>query len=473
MSEKIKSLLRNWLTRTRPVVQVNMKSSEEILKQKIRELTRNKSTIEWAPHRFTIPNEMDNVPLAVALAKQFSSVPKPFFDKLVNRHGVILERPDTEGSSSSYKKINYHISARVKPGDRVTVTDVRLPETSQFDLNWNSIEDVERFMKMSEEDKRMVLRRLIIYEDEKIVVLNKPSGLSVQPGADIKVCVDDLFRSLINEELRLVHRLDKQASGALLMAKTKETAAAFRRIFDEACIDPTRMEKIYWGMALGVPESAFGEIFSNIYLCGRYPQERMTSHQHLRSSVTDRGQPAITQWRHLGTYVRKTPKGKRTKVSLLEMRPITGRKHQLRVHLAEQMAMPLLGDSKYGMERLRHNAILPRPLHLHLYQLRIKDYDTVESAFVFNDGLENEPDYSKINEGDGDTKVKDNTKTQSDKSSATVVKSGSNLIITCPIPQHFLRSMQEFPLFLPKRPVFKRSKLRHLLPRKRYNRTVN
>lgn len=153
-----------------------------------------------------------------------------------------------------------------------------------------------------------------------------------------------------------------------------------------------------------------GRIISNIYKAGEFPHERMTSLPDKRADVLDEGKVAITRFRQKGLYIRKVD-GKRIKLNMVELQPLTGRTHQLRVHLAEQLDLPIIGDIKYGGRRA-----LPGPLHLHSRKLIIQDYP----------------------------------------------EKGKFISVVAPIPEHFVRTMDQYPIFLRKIPKFPKKKLHNL-----------
>jgi 23S rRNA pseudouridine955/2504/2580 synthase len=180
----------------------------------------------------------------------------------------------------------------------------------------------------------------VVYEDDQILVINKEAGLAVQGGERVSVSVDDLLAVRLGQRPFLVHRLDKDTSGLLLVAKTKEAAARYSLLFAGR-----GLRKIYLAVCAGRPASSSGTIRDSVRTRGR-EQEALTSFR-VRAS-TDA-------------------------FSLLELELGTGRMHQLRVHLAG-IGNPILGDDKYGdftlNKRLKKERGLKRML-LHAYSLQI------------------------------------------------------------------------------------------------------
>jgi 23S rRNA pseudouridine955/2504/2580 synthase len=175
----------------------------------------------------------------------------------------------------------------------------------------------------------------VLYEDDEMLALNKPAGLAVQGGAGVSVSLDALLSARGTPHF-LVHRLDRDTSGVILTAKTREAAARCAALFREG-----RVEKRY------------------LAFCAGSPPER----GHIREELAVRGKtrPAETRYRLLacGTLCGDVL------CSLLELEPATGRMHQLRRHLAGR-GFPILGDGKYGIftlnRTLRKSAGLNRLL---------------------------------------------------------------------------------------------------------------
>lgn len=189
----------------------------------------------------------------------------------------------------------------------------------------------------------------VVYEDDEVIVINKESGLAVQGGERVSVSVDDLLAERFGRRPFLVHRLDKDTSGLLLVAKTKEAAASYSLLFSGK-----GMQKTYIAVCAGRPSSSAGVIADSVNTRGR-EQEALTRFK-VRASC--------------GAF------------SLLELELGTGRMHQIRVHLAG-IGNPILGDDKYGdfalNKRLRKERGLKKLL-LHAYSL--KTAGKTPSAFI-------------------------------------------------------------------------------------------
>jgi 23S rRNA pseudouridine955/2504/2580 synthase len=178
-------------------------------------------------------------------------------------------------------------------------------------------------------NQRDDLLKNVLYKNDRLIVFNKPSGLAVQGGTKTSKHLDGLLDGLkfdAKERPRLVHRLDKDTSGVLLLARKVSAAAELTRYFRLQ-----KIEKTYWALLSGVPPRAEGIIESEI-----------------------EGRQAITSYRLLDQAGKK--------LSWIEFSPRTGRKHQLRIH-ADLMGVPIVGDQRYGRELILFGE--KPPLHLH------------------------------------------------------------------------------------------------------------
>lgn len=177
-----------------------------------------------------------------------------------------------------------------------------------------------------------LLQRMLLHEDDKLFVFNKPAGLAVQGGSGISRHVDGMLEAWRNrkgEKPRLVHRLDRDTSGVLVVARTRQAAVRLTAAFRERT---TR--KLYWALVKGVPSPREGKISTWLLREQTAEGDRMRIARH--------GEPdsdhAVTLYRTVDTAGQA--------LSWLEMEPETGRMHQLRVHAAH-IGTPILGDPKY------------------------------------------------------------------------------------------------------------------------------
>ncbi len=225
-------------------------------------------------------------------------------------------------------------SARLAAGQSVRVPPLDLPAVAA------------PVLKVSPSD-RLALRDLILFEDRDLIVLNKPYGLAVQGGSGQARHIDGMLASL--QDARggrplLVHRLDRDTSGVLLVAKTRTIAAELGEIFRSR-----QAKKIYWAVVEGVPKPAQGRI--SLYLAKGEGMEKSRSSEKGRDKSAEIEKMRIAAHgeegaRHSVTYyaiVDKAP----PRLAWLSLKPVTGRTHQLRAH-AEAMGHPIIGDPKYG-----------------------------------------------------------------------------------------------------------------------------
>ncbi|MCH4023536.1 MAG: RluA family pseudouridine synthase [Acetobacter sp.] len=205
-------------------------------------------------------------------------------------------------------------------------------------------------------DERLVreIRQMVVWSDKHIIVLNKPSGLATQGGPGITKHVDmmlDGLREGDDPRPRLVHRIDRDTSGLLLLARTPGTAAKLAAMFRSRDV-----KKTYWAVVVGRPEPMAGEIDQPLARLGAGPNALVVPADR---SDTD-AQSAKTDYETLDSAARK--------FSWLALSPLTGRTHQLRVH-CESIGTPIIGDPKYGGEKVHVEGFTDR-LHLHARHLR-------------------------------------------------------------------------------------------------------
>ncbi len=255
---------------------------------------------------------------------------------------------------------------RVKPSARlVEGQEVRIPPII------SKPQPEKRHLAISNSEIAKI-KAAVIHMDDHIIVLNKPAGLAVQGGSRQTVHLDGLLSHLqfgLQEPPRLVHRLDRETSGVLLLARSRVIAAALTAQFRHR-----QAKKIYWALVEGEPRPTSGRIqYGLVSKVRSYGRSQMICAIDPQAVVeTDGAQIADTIYCTIAQTVEK--------ISWLALEPKTGRKHQLRVHLSA-IGHPIVGDSKYGigirdrsseqLEILRGRVLLDR-LHLHARSLRIK-----------------------------------------------------------------------------------------------------
>ena len=202
---------------------------------------------------------------------------------------------------------------------------------------------------------RAFIKSITLYEDDDVMVLNKPMGLSVQGGSGTYKHIDGMLGALSakdGQRPRLVHRLDKDTAGCLLIAKSRFAAAALGKTFRSRSA-----RKIYWALVVGVPRPHQGRISTFL------AKEEREDDSFMR--VADHGEEGAS---HAITYYAVVETAAQ-QLAWLSLKPVTGRTHQLRAHMAH-IKNPIIGDPKYFN---KENWQLPSGIQskLHLLARRI------------------------------------------------------------------------------------------------------
>jgi 23S rRNA pseudouridine955/2504/2580 synthase len=239
---------------------------------------------------------------------------------------------------------------RAAPGDRVEAgQEIRVPPLEKGPSRTARPKSPRDPLT---EDEEQFVRDMVIHEDPQAFVLNKPPGLATQGGTKTHQHLDRLLDGLADDGARpkLVHRLDKDTSGALLVARSARSAGHFAKAFSGRTA-----RKVYWAIVVGVPDTDQGVIDAPLAKQPGTGGEKM----HVDP---ENGLPAKTRWRVIDRA------GNRA--AWVELQPLTGRTHQLRAHMAA-IGHPIVGDAKYGGAEAFLTGGISRKLHLHARRIRI------------------------------------------------------------------------------------------------------
>jgi 23S rRNA pseudouridine955/2504/2580 synthase len=242
-------------------------------------------------------------------------------------------------------------SVRLVPGQVIRVppgADDRPPDAKKSSAPSQAVGEADR----------AALLEAVLYRDDDVIVIDKPPGLAVQGGSKTRRHLDgmlDVLRFDAKEKPRLVHRLDKDTSGVLVLARTRQSAAYLTRAFRTRDV-----HKLYWAIVVGVPKLKSGVIEAALVKGKRPDGERM-------AADPEGGKAAKTIYRVIDHAGRRA--------AWLELEPLTGRTHQLRIHCAE-IGTPILGDGKYGGGGAFLDGIMAaRKIHLHARAISLPSAD--------------------------------------------------------------------------------------------------
>jgi len=202
---------------------------------------------------------------------------------------------------------------------------------------------------------RDFIERAILFEDDELMVLNKPYGIAVQGGTKTKRHIDGMLAGMADrfgERPRLVHRLDRDTSGVLLVAKKRAAAAQLGRLFQTRSV-----QKIYWALLKGIPKPPQGKVEAALVKASGPDGDRV---RKAEAGEQDVAQGAVTHYSVIDRVG--------TKLAWVSLKPVTGRQHQLRAHMSI-LGTPIVGDQKYDGDKNLPVDGMEMKLHLHAHRL--------------------------------------------------------------------------------------------------------
>lgn len=295
----------------------------------------------------------------------FDEVPASVIESHFNKGLVQMEFPDLDDSSTE-KKGGIKPLRKINPNEIMKARDrVYIPVSVAESRISKRFDTIPSGTLNPNADEIKYLQRLVIYKDSAILVINKPPRLPVKGNLPLHNSMDALAAAALSygydEGPKLVHRLDRESSGLLLMGRTEESMSHLHWVFDyrrkanssykawnDACKATSQR---YWALVIGSPKEKEGVIhapLSKVLLDDGKTERVILAH----CSGLEASQEAVTEYRVLGPMINGC--------SWIELCPHTSRKHQLRVHCAEALGTPIVGDYKYGWFVHRRWKQMPR-----------------------------------------------------------------------------------------------------------------
>ena len=284
------------------------------------------------------------------LIKVLKGVPKTYVYRIIRKGEVRVNKKRAQAST------------RLAIADVVRIPPVRVAQEKQLDPKAAS--------------KHQYLLKTVLYEDDQIMVINKPSGLAVHSGSGLRFGIIELLRELTQYKfLELVHRLDRSTSGCLLLAKKRSALTKLNALFANNSEKKNLLDKRYKALVLNSLESHSQMVIVPL------SKKALAKGEHkmvVVDSEQESGQFAKTKFHKIEQFSKED-----CEISLIEAKLFTGRTHQVRVH-AEHIGCPLAGDEKYG-DRQFNQAMQSYGLHrlfLHASQLSFVHPVTDEKIMI-------------------------------------------------------------------------------------------
>ena len=316
------------------------------MKQEEKNLQHDKKNIKKSDVRFVavtadhVGQRIDNF-----LLRELKDVPRSYVYRILRKGEV---RVNKKRIKQTYKLVDEDI---------VRIPPVFLPEKSD--------------PTKAPESLLQKIKQAIIFEDDDLVFINKPSGMAVHGGSGIRYGLIESFRQLrpALTFIELVHRLDKETSGIVMLAKNRKTLLALHELLKNKSQDQS-IHKYYQALVKGQWQGGTQKITNTLQRTqGKQQKVRVLDSEQQQAG--EQGKESISIFTPLRTYAGYT---------LLKVELLTGRMHQIRTQLAD-MGHPILGDSQYGdfaLNRELKNMLGVKRLFLHAYQLQFSLYNTTK-----------------------------------------------------------------------------------------------
>ena len=262
------------------------------------------------------------------IKRKFLRVPQNLLEKLCRKGKITLNE----------KKVK--LSYKIKEGDLVEIPNIKFEKIKKIKKNLNDLKSL----------KKKIISH-ILYKDQEKIIINKPPGIAVHGGTQTSLSIDDIKDELkfnLKESPRIVHRIDKETSGLLIIARTYKSSVYLSKKFKDKNI-----EKFYLAILNGIPKKTNGIIISKI--------------------KDKKNKDAVTKY----IVLKKIKK----RFSFVLLKPETGRKRQIREHCFE-LGCPILGDKKYFKKLEQNKNIDSNKLFLHAYKLKIIKKDGIKEEFT-------------------------------------------------------------------------------------------
>lgn len=317
-----------------------VKTSVSRAESDVQKATPNKQILPTKPYFVEVDEEHDGQRLDNFLITHLKGVPKTHVYRIIRKGEIRINKGRVKQTT------------RLKNGDSIRIPPIRLSESSSTELDGA---------------KYAFLNKAILFEDEGLLVLNKPSGMAVHAGSGINVGVIEAIRALRTDlkYIELVHRLDRETSGCLVLAKKSSVLKTLHEDFKNNSLKNPRLDKRYLCLVKGKWQGGQRRVTKALNTNAQRGGERMVM-------LDENGSYASSIIRPIDTS---------DFASVLEVKLLTGRTHQVRVHSLSE-GHPLAGDQKYGEREFNKTIKTSGLTRLFLHAARLTFYHPMTKAEV-------------------------------------------------------------------------------------------